>query len=842
MAAVYRACDTRIGREVALKVLGASPLDAPALDRFQREARIAGSLSHPNVVALYDVGFENGTPFIVTELLQGQTLRERLSEGPIPTATTLDWGIQIARGLAAAHARGIIHRDLKPANVFLSADGHVKLLDFGIAKLREPEGVERERELMEETLTPFGGNTASGVVMGTPGYMSPEQVRGEPVDARTDCFSFGAVLYEMLTGRRAFAGATFVEASYAILHSEPGPLPENLPPQLAQVVRRCLEKDVRRRFQSAEDLAFNLELLRNPTGTGRAEATGAKPRNRALAWRRPILITGALLFLMAAAAALAARSLSRTPPPSVEQITFRQGRISAARFTPEGRVIYSAGWNGDPLEVFARAPGSPDAQSSGIRDAELLAVSARGELAILLRTTWYGPWRRGTLAVAPAAGGTPRELVADVVYADWTPGGDLIAVRNLGGKRQLEWPLGRAILDTPGYFINPRVSPDGQRLALLHESPAGATDLRIVDREGKERMRADIPATSASLRRNFSAQDESGLAWLPSGQEVWFTTENAIWASTTSGKTRLIYQGVYPMRLEDVSTRGTVLVNTRSSRREVAFLPPGQQRERGLSWQAWDHLAALSDDGSQVLFSTSYADETYAYLRPTDGAPPVRLGSGEPFALSPDARWVLSRSNDAPDSLSIFPVGVGQTRTLSVPGLFVLRARWLQDGKRLVLLAREGTDTGLRFYLMPVGGGTPKRVSETLIRPFYFEVSRDDRWVAARALDDAVTLFPIDGGASVTLNELPPQMVPFGWDREGRLWVRSFRDLPARVLRVNVESQRILEERRLSPGDPTGLTVISQAFITPDGKAMAFDYVRTLGSLFLLNSLANDQR
>jgi hypothetical protein len=549
-----------------------------------------------------------------------------------------------------------------------------------------------------------------------------------------------------------------------------------------------------------------------------------------------------LLVLVATATVLTLRAFSRPVALSIEQITFRQGRISAARFTPEGRVIYSAGWNGEPLEVFARAPGSPDAQSSGIHEAELLAVSPRGEFALLLRTTWYGPWRRGVLAIAPAGGGAPRELAADVVYADWTPGGELAVVRNLGGKRQLEWPLGTAILETPGYLINPRVSPDGQRLAFLHESPAGATDLRIVDREGRIRMRADIPSTTASLRRNFSAQDESGLAWLPSGEEVWFTTENAIWSTTLSGKTRLIYQGVYPMRLEDVSTGGTLLVNARSSRREVAFIPPGQQRERGLSWQAWDHLTALSDDGSQILFSSSYADETYAYLRPTDGAPPVRLGSGEPFALSPDARWVLSRSNEAPDSLSIFSVGVGEGWTLSVPGLSVLRARWLQDGKRLVLLAREGKDTGLRLYSMAIKGGAPTRISETPIRPFYFEVSRDDRWVAARALDDAVTLFPVEGGPSVTLKELPPQMVPFGWDGEGRLWVRSFRDLPARVLRVDVKGRRILEERRLSPGDATGLTVISQAFITPDGKAMAFDYVRTLGSLFLMNGLAKDQR
>src|SRR5271166_5938737 len=244
MAEVYRAKDTRLGRDVAIKVVSETlGADGAFLERFEREAKLAASLAHPNIVALHDVGFHDGKPYLVTELLQGETLRERLAKGPIPLGTTLDWAAQMAQGLAAAHEQGIVHRDLKPENVFITRDGHVKLLDFGIAKLVEAVQGASPHGLMDETAAPSGSSTGTGMVLGTPGYMSPEQVRGDPVDGRTDFFSLGAVLYD-----------------------EPEPLPSTVPPQMAQVVHRCLEKDPARRFHSAQDLAFHLELLRTPTG------------------------------------------------------------------------------------------------------------------------------------------------------------------------------------------------------------------------------------------------------------------------------------------------------------------------------------------------------------------------------------------------------------------------------------------------------------------------------------------------------------------------------------------------------------------------------------------------
>jgi len=280
MAEVYRVRDTRLGRDVALKVVTEALAGDPELvRRFEQEARLAGSLNHPNLVAVHDLGLHDGAPYFITELLQGESLRQRLSCGRIPLQAALEWGAQLARGLAAAHARGIVHRDVKPENIFVTSDGHVKLLDFGIAKLAEAVRDKGPHGLMDVTVTPTGSATRTGSVLGTPGYMSPEQVRGESVDARTDIFSLGAVVYEMVSGKRAFPGATVVESGSAILRDEPEPLPAELPPVVAQVVLHCLEKEPARRLQSASDLAFELELLRSPTGAELRSVADARAEN-----------------------------------------------------------------------------------------------------------------------------------------------------------------------------------------------------------------------------------------------------------------------------------------------------------------------------------------------------------------------------------------------------------------------------------------------------------------------------------------------------------------------------------------------------------------------------------
>src|SRR5450631_4160891 len=317
MAEVYRAKDTRLGRDVALKVMSeALGTDRPLMERFEREAKLAGSLNHPNVVALYDVGFQDGKPYFVTELLQGETLRERLAKGAIPLPTALDWAAQMAQGLAAAHERGIVHRDLKPENVFITRDGHVKLLDFGIAKLVEAVQPATPHGLMDPTVSPSGIRTGTGMVLGTPGYMSPEQVRGDAIDARTDFFSLGAVLYEMLSGDRAFRADSVVETGYAVLHNEPEPLPATVPGPVAQVVHRCLGKDPGRRFQSARDLAFNLELLRAPTGSAVPTVTASATPKRPSPWRPWVWPLAATLAALGFAAMYLVDRGQRLPTPT----------------------------------------------------------------------------------------------------------------------------------------------------------------------------------------------------------------------------------------------------------------------------------------------------------------------------------------------------------------------------------------------------------------------------------------------------------------------------------------------------------------------------------------------
>jgi serine/threonine protein kinase len=257
MGEVYRARDTRLGRDVALKILSESlTRDNDRLHRFEQEARAVAALNHPNILALFDIGQHNGSPFLVSELLEGETLRSVLDRGPLPQRKTIDYGVQIAQGLAAAHEKGIVHRDLKPENIFVSKDGRIKILDFGLAKLAQKASAAAAES---DGVTLTSSHTAAGVVMGTASYMAPEQVRGEPADPRTDIFAFGAVLYEMLSGQRAFRRETPAETMTAVLREDPPEMTDSshpISPALDRIVRRCLEKTPEQRFQSAKDLSF----------------------------------------------------------------------------------------------------------------------------------------------------------------------------------------------------------------------------------------------------------------------------------------------------------------------------------------------------------------------------------------------------------------------------------------------------------------------------------------------------------------------------------------------------------------------------------------------------------
>jgi hypothetical protein len=447
MGEVYRARDPRLDRSVAVKVLTSSRGATPEeLERFQREARAIARVSHPNICTVYDVGQEEGVPFLVMELLEGETLAERLCRGPIPVDAALAIATQIAEALDEAHSKDLVHRDLKPSNVMLTAGG-AKLLDFGLAKLRDGEYEETTRKLTKSVHL-----TGQGTVLGTLPYMAPEQVEGRPADARTDTFALGVVLYEMTTGRAPFQGTSAASLTAAILTHEPPAISSRIPTapaSLDRVIKKCLSKDPDHRWQSANDLASALRWCADD-GTAQHPATGPT-LSRGSPRRVTVIAAVAIVAALIAVAVWVIGSGQRgggasAPTPRFIPVTFRAGTLTAARFTPDGdTIVYSAAWGVDPSGLFMTRRDSVESRRLDVPDAKLLGVSSSGELAFLrgphgaLRLLEAGA---GTLLRVSISGGGPRELLDDVFAADWQPGGSDLAVVRRG---QVEFPLGTKI-------------------------------------------------------------------------------------------------------------------------------------------------------------------------------------------------------------------------------------------------------------------------------------------------------------------------------------------------------------------------------------------------------------
>ncbi|HZW90375.1 MAG TPA: hypothetical protein VFF12_14930, partial [Myxococcaceae bacterium] len=658
-----------------------------------------------------------------------------------------------------------------------------------------------------------------------------------------DLFSLGAVLYEMLAGRRAFQGPHPAESIYAVLNTDPEPLPPDVPLTVARVVLRCLEKEPARRFQSASDLAFALDALRRPTESAiRPIEPGPLGRRRAWA-RRALALAVAIVFgvLLVVRRPVQLRSSSAVLPEP-EQITSRWGTVNAARFLPDGRVAYSAAFEGRPEEVFVRPSGSPTAQALGLVDTSLLGASSSGELAVLIhRHIALGIL--GTVARVPSVGGIPREVAENAELADWSPRGDLAIVHPSGQGHVLEFPPGHVLFRTAGWISRVRFSPAGERMALLHH-PVPYDDMGevvIVDFDGRFRTLTKRWPTSM------------GLAWSPDGTEVWFTAgvlrKNTVYAVTLSGHTRELYRGFNDLGLEDVAADGRALVRERLVRAEVAYRGASTSTETLLSWSDFNEpLSAVSADG-KLLFSTLRPDPvseglqpSWVLLRSRDGSPAQVLGEGMALDLSADGRWALAMS-DAGRKLTALPTGAGQPRSIPVNGLevSVRGSRWAPDGKTILLTARP--DGGDHVHLYRVAeDGSATRLSETgLFGMPFVEVSRDGRWAAA--LDEQLSTVVIslaDGTArrlALTSREL---VVPRGWSREGQLWVTeggSSRQTRTRLLRVEPQSGRVLEERSVGPTEPGGVTQVDDVVLSADGSEVAFSYLRDLGKLYIVRGL-----
>jgi len=836
MGEVYRAKDPRLGRDVAIKVLPASfSQDADRLRRFEQEARAAGVLNHPNITAVYDIGTHDGAPYVVSELLEGETLRGRLAGGALPQRKAIDYALQITHGLAAAHEKGIVHRDLKPENLFVTKDGRVKILDFGLAKLVHPEGKGPQTELPTAT-----AGTEPGVVLGTIGYMSPEQVRGQPADVRSDIFSFGAIFYEMLAGQRAFSGASAADTMSAILMKEPPELSvtnKDISPGLERIVRHCLEKNPEERFHSAHDVAFDLETLSEVSAPGTAVPfSPAHGRRRAL----PLLIAGAALSIGAVAGLFAGRKVWSRPSPSFHQLTFRRGEISSARFAPDGRtVLYAASWEGKPLEIFSSRLESPESRPFGLVGAEILAISRSGEMALCLGRHVVGAFTKsGTLARMGVAGGSaPREVLEDVHWADWAPdGANLAVVRDVGGRDRLEFPIGKVLYETAGWIGHPRVSPKGDLVAFV-DHPARGDDggrVAVVDRSGKERRLTEGFATA------------QGLAWSPGGLEILFTAaatggNRGLWAVTLSGRPRVLAQATAPLTIQDVSADGRALLTQDKGRVGMLLRVDGEEKERDLTWLDWSVPADLSPDGKTVLFfeSGEGGGPGYSvYLRKTDGSPAVRLGEGAAGSLSPDGRWALSVIHPITEpQIVVLPTGPGETRLLPRDGLAILRPDWLPDGKRILFTASEA-GRGTRVYVQSIAGGRPSAITPEGYRSFLWTVSPDGKFFAARGPDRKIYLYPVEGGEPTPLAGLDSLDTPLRWSSDGRsLYFYRRGVLPARVYRLDVPSARKELWRELMPADSAGVVDIVAVCPTPDGRSYAYSYGRILSDLFLVEGV-----
>jgi len=840
MGEVYRAKDTRLGREVAVKVLPSEVASDPdRLRRFEQEARAASALSHPNILTLFDVGRDGETSYLVTELLEGEALRERLAGGPLPLRKAIELGVAVAHGLSAAHAKGIVHRDLKPENLFLTRDGGVKILDFGLAKLTIPEG---GRSLAEATT--IAGGTATGVVMGTVGYMAPEQVRGDRADARSDLFALGCVLYEAVAGRRAFSGATPPDTLSAILRDEPPPLaaPGPTGTVLEGILRRCLEKRPDDRFQSARDLGFALEAL---SGTGSSAASSAKAAPPVAARRLGLRFGSIALLTLGLALGVASTWLALRPfdppqsAPEFRRLTFRRGNILHARFAPDGAsILYGAAWEGRPTEIYTTRLEDRRSSALGIPSSDLAAVSARGELLVLRKSaTLFAAGGWGTLAVTNASGDAPRDLVEDVHGADWLPDGRVVVLRHLAGAHDaLELPAGRRIVeDATGTLdaAGPRVAPEGSRIATVVLTEAGEFELAVVDLDGKRLASTIVPGIQ-------------GYDWHPSG-ELWLTrshgSASGVWALRPGGAMRpiLLASGWI---LHDVSTDGRLLLERGVERRALLYRGPGDTTERDLAWLDGSRLSGLSADGSTLLISESSegaGEKGAVYLRSADGAPAVRLAEGRAWALSDDARWALTEDGDTPPSLWLTPAGVGQPRRIEVGGDPVLGAIALpgSEPRFLVSLGRHVNES--RLVEVSLAGAAPSR----LAAGFLFEsiaVSPDGQRVAlgpATNRDGPLRLCELASGSCRESFPLASTEHPLQWSADGRsLFLSEWGRIPVRVVRLDLATGVRTSWLELgSPGEPD-VVGISRIRLTRDGTTYGFDRgeVRD-SSLYLVEGL-----
>ncbi len=836
MGEVYRAKDTRLDRDVAVKVLPEDFLEGKEpRARFEREAKALAAMNHPNIAAVYS--FEeipgpapsSSRHLLVTELLEGETLRGRLEHGALPARKVVDLAVQMAEGLAAAHEKGIVHRDLKPENVFVTGEGRVKLLDFGLAKRTDPAAGS------VSGLVTAGKYTEPGTVMGTVRYMSPEQVRGEAVDHRSDIFSLGAVLYEMLAGRQAFGRETATESMTAILKEDPPQIASSgsgPSPALQRIVQHCLEKKPGERFQSARDIAFDLQSYSGSAPPSRTTGADGHRVSRLLA----VVSVAAVLGV---AALVSYRQGEKAERRAAEGITFRQmgfrrQAIFQAVFAPDGEtIVYSAAFEGSVPELFTIRPEHPEPRPLGLPRTHLLSISSKGEMAVLTNPRFVAQRLFvGTLGRVSLGASAPREILENVSQADWSPDGAELAIIRMGdGKDRLEFPIGNVLYETGGYMSDLRVSPRGDRIALF-EHPARWDDrgsLITVDRKGKRTL----------LSGDYGGSVE-GLAWSRMGDEVLFTAsiageDRALYGVDLSGHRRVALRSTGALTMHDVSRPARWLVTRDDRRNEISVLAPGETAERDLSWLDYSYSPFLSRDGRLLLFGDASATAGPNYsvcLRKTDGGPVVRLGEGQACGLSPDGKWALAFVF-TPPQLVIYPTGPGEARRLPRGDLEAYQsASWFSDGKNVLIVGNEAGKAS-RCYTQDVSAGLPRPVTPEATTDC--SVSPDGHQILYAKPGGTWLIQRGGGGTAQTVPELTPDDRVIRWSADDRaVYVFRSANLPFRFERLDLASGRRVLMREVAPADRTGVFGSSGAALSDDNKTYAYRYVRMTSRLFVV--------
>jgi eukaryotic-like serine/threonine-protein kinase len=810
MSSVYRASDLRLNREVAIKVLPQSLAgNRNRLRQFELEARAAGSLNHPNILTVHDVGSQDEMFYLVTELLDGETLRARLNRGKLTREVALRYARMIAAGLAAAHEKGITHRDLKPENLYLTSDDRLKILDFGLAKFAAETD-----SIFTRTSAEDASRTWPTVLVGTPGYMSPEQVQGLPIDTRSDIFNLGIVIFEMLTGQRPFSGGTPLEIFHNVVKNEPqlGQLPER-DPALARFVRGCLEKDPGNRFQSVDDVVLALEKHEPVPGP-------PAPISRR---RAAIYIAGGVSL----ASGLAWIGLRAGRPPSIPHpLTSRtHGNITTARFTPDGRaIVFSAGRNGKPLETFKMSATGGEPIPLGIPRAGIAGISASDELVLMLDCELNWGECRGTLATRPLAGGEPRELdemAGKVECADWGPDGELAIVRARRGGVRIEYPIGTVLYTNPtGWISHLRVSPKGDRLAFLNhpERDTNFASVEVVDLKAVRTMLVS------------ARQGVKGLAWSPAGDEVWFSGTGEIQelrAVRLNQRERIVRSLSGWFELLDIARDGRVLMMQQKPADSIVFEPERARQSPFIDTRMVD----LSSDGNRVLIIAGRNTR----LLDTETGESKQLGEGKPLALSRDGQWALATRSSPNPELVLFSVRPGEPRRLPRTDVAAYLAGLWVDSNHVVFVGQHA-DGSVRSYSQSIEGGLAQPIGDPDIRVAL--ASPDGTELAAYGREsDRYYRLSISGEPRPLFRGLEPYDELLQWGSDQSLYVRSSEESRVDLFHIDlVTGSRKLFKRLVVP-DPVGFIGIESTRVTPDGSTVVYDYWTALGELYLLDGV-----